>query len=166
MRSLASSACRSNCCPSYICVDCLIFASAVLYSPCFQRLSVVHFSKCWVWVERSGFRGKGETSLALRSCRGSEAGSYLRLIEFVHHSTLGLRVIKKKKKKRGETSLALRSSASSAWRSNCCPRQCTPPWSTHGFSRVIQFNEGAWTKLLCPSTVNSSMPELFSPSTN
>ena len=30
---------------------------------------------------------------------GSEAGSYVRLIDFVYHSTLGLRVIKKKKKK-------------------------------------------------------------------
>ena len=30
-------------------------------------------------------------------CSGSEAGSYLRLIDFVCHSTLGLRVIKKKK---------------------------------------------------------------------
>ena len=29
----------------------------------------------------------------------SEAGSYSRLIDFVYHSTLGLRVIKKKKKK-------------------------------------------------------------------
>jgi len=29
-------------------------------------------------------------------CSGSEAGSYLRLIDFVYHSTLGLRVIKKK----------------------------------------------------------------------
>jgi len=32
---------------------------------------------------------------------GSEAGSYLRLIEFVYHSTLGVRVIKKKKGKGG-----------------------------------------------------------------
>ena len=32
-------------------------------------------------------------------CSGTEAGSYLRLVEFVYHSTLGLRVIKKKKKK-------------------------------------------------------------------
>jgi len=32
-------------------------------------------------------------------CSGSEAGSYLRLINFVYHSTLGLRVIKKKKKR-------------------------------------------------------------------
>ena len=30
-------------------------------------------------------------------CSGSEAGSYLRLIDFVYHSTLGLRVIKKEK---------------------------------------------------------------------
>ena len=31
-------------------------------------------------------------------CCGSEAGSYLRLIDFVYHSTLGLRVIKKKRR--------------------------------------------------------------------
>ena len=31
-------------------------------------------------------------------CSGSEAGSYLKLVDFVHHSTLGLRVIKKKKR--------------------------------------------------------------------
>ena len=31
-------------------------------------------------------------------CSGSEAGSYLRLVDFVYHSTLGLRVIKKEKK--------------------------------------------------------------------
>ena len=31
-------------------------------------------------------------------CSGSEVGSYLRLIDFVYHSTLGVRVIKKKKK--------------------------------------------------------------------
>ena len=30
-------------------------------------------------------------------CSGSEAGSYLRLIDFAYHSTLGLRVIKKKR---------------------------------------------------------------------
>ena len=29
-------------------------------------------------------------------CSGSEAGSYLRLIDFVYHSTLGLRVINKR----------------------------------------------------------------------
>jgi len=31
-------------------------------------------------------------------CSGSEAGSYLRLIDFVYHSTLGLSVIMKKEK--------------------------------------------------------------------
>ena len=31
-------------------------------------------------------------------CSGSEAGLYLRLIDFVYHSTLGLRIIIKKKK--------------------------------------------------------------------
>jgi len=30
-------------------------------------------------------------------CSGSEARSYLRLIDFVYHSTLGLRVIQEKK---------------------------------------------------------------------
>ena len=30
-------------------------------------------------------------------CSGSEAGSYLKLIDFMYHSTLGLRVIKKKR---------------------------------------------------------------------
>ena len=33
-------------------------------------------------------------------CSGSEAGSYVRLIDFVYHLTLGLRVIKKKKEDR------------------------------------------------------------------
>jgi len=33
-------------------------------------------------------------------CSGSEAGSYLRLIDFVYHSTLGLRAIKKRKRLR------------------------------------------------------------------
>jgi len=32
-------------------------------------------------------------------CSGSEAGSYLRLIDVVYHSTPGLRVINEKKKK-------------------------------------------------------------------
>ena len=33
-------------------------------------------------------------------CSSSEAGSYFRLIDFLRHSTLGLRVIQKKKKVR------------------------------------------------------------------
>ena len=38
-----------------------------------------------------------ESSPDVSTC-GSEAGSYLRLIDFVYHSILGLRVIKKKKR--------------------------------------------------------------------
>jgi len=34
----------------------------------------------------------------MEMCSGSEAGSYLRLIDFVYHSTLGLIVIKKKRR--------------------------------------------------------------------
>ena len=34
-------------------------------------------------------------------CSGSEAGSYVRLIDFGYHSTLGLRIIQKKKKYEG-----------------------------------------------------------------
>jgi len=33
-------------------------------------------------------------------CSGSEEGSYLRFIDVVYHSTLGLRVLKKKKRAR------------------------------------------------------------------
>ena len=33
-------------------------------------------------------------------CSGSEAGSYLRLMDFMYHSTLGVRVMKRKKKDR------------------------------------------------------------------
>ena len=38
-----------------------------------------------------------ENNYFTEMCSGSEAGSYLRPIDFVYHSTLGLRVIKKKK---------------------------------------------------------------------
>jgi len=40
-----------------------------------------------------------ENNYFTEMCSGSEAGSYLRLIDVVYHSTLGLRVIKKKKKR-------------------------------------------------------------------
>ena len=43
-------------------------------------------------------RGRGARHKWL--CSGAEAGSNLRLIDFVYHSTLGLRVTKKKKKTR------------------------------------------------------------------
>ena len=41
------------------------------------------------------FRGEECTEM----CSGSVAGSHLKLIYFVYHSTLGLRVLKKKKMK-------------------------------------------------------------------
>ena len=37
-----------------------------------------------------------ENNYFAEMCSGSEAGSYLRLIDLVNHSTLGLRVITKK----------------------------------------------------------------------
>jgi len=40
-----------------------------------------------------------ENNCFTEMCSGSEAGSYLRFIDFVYHSTLGLRVIKKRKKR-------------------------------------------------------------------
>jgi len=42
-----------------------------------------------------------ENNYVTEMCSGSEAGSYLRLINFAYHSTLGLRVIKKKKNRSG-----------------------------------------------------------------
>ena len=41
------------------------------------------------------------TDFVYHSTLGSETGSYSRLTDFVYHSTLGLRVIKKKKKHAG-----------------------------------------------------------------
>jgi len=38
-----------------------------------------------------------ENNCFTETCSGSEAGSYVRLIDFAYHSTLGLSVIKKKK---------------------------------------------------------------------
>jgi len=54
-------------------------------------------------------------------CSGSEAGSYLRLIDFVFHSTLGLRVIQKKK--RG-------GSGRSCLEWECSHRASSPPLGT------------------------------------
>ena len=48
------------------------------------------FSDLWVSV------------LPPEMCSGSEAGSYSRLMDFVYHSTLGLRVIQRKSQTVGE----------------------------------------------------------------
>ena len=47
-------------------------------------------AKCW--------SSQFENNYFTEMCSGSEAGSYLRLIDSVYHSTIGSRVIKKKKK--------------------------------------------------------------------
>jgi len=41
-------------------------------------------------------RSQFENNYFTEMCSGSETGSYFRLIDFVYHSTLGLRVLKKK----------------------------------------------------------------------
>ena len=40
---------------------------------------------------------QGTTPPSSTLCSGSDAGSYLRLVDFVYHSTLGLREIKKRR---------------------------------------------------------------------
>jgi len=47
--------------------------------------------------EQSGFSYQFENNYFTEMCSGSEAGSHLRLIDFVFHSTSGLRVIKKRR---------------------------------------------------------------------
>jgi len=47
-------------------------------------------------------------------CSGSEAGSYLRLIDFVCHPTLGLRVIKKRREGSG-WGLGFTAASRSSW---------------------------------------------------
>ena len=44
---------------------------------------------------------RGEHNYFTEMCSGSEAGSYLGLIDFEYHSTLGLRVIKKRRRGEG-----------------------------------------------------------------
>jgi len=53
--------------------------------------------------------GRSKNNYSTEMCSGSEAGSYSRLRDFVYHSTLGLRVIKKKKKQTAQAAAATRS---------------------------------------------------------
>jgi len=48
-----------------------------------------------------GFSSQFENNYFTEMCSGSEAGSYLRCIDFVYHPTLGLRVIKKRRRSLG-----------------------------------------------------------------
>ena len=65
---------------------------------------------------------------------GSEAGSYLRLIDFVYHSTLGLRVIKQKKKVRrvGHMRDILLATEQSCSKTLLKPDYCTMSEKFHG----------------------------------
>ena len=51
----------------------------------------------YVWNKETGQLVKMLEVNFTEMCSGSEAGSYLRLIDFVYHSTLGWIVIKKKR---------------------------------------------------------------------
>ena len=59
---------------------------------------------CWVWWlvfsvwVRVLHPSQFENNYFTEMCSGSDTGSYLRFIDFVYHSTLGLRVIKKRRR--------------------------------------------------------------------
>ena len=59
-----------------------------------QRGDNINVLWTFIRVPRSEFEDVGCGSTEM--CRGSEAGSYVRLIDFVYHSTVCSRVIKKK----------------------------------------------------------------------
>ena len=50
-----------------------------------------------VWSSSAALQFKN--NYFTKMCSGSEAGSYSRLIDFVYHSTLGLRVIKRREER-------------------------------------------------------------------
>ena len=54
-------------------------------------------SDSWCEIDQSTRSLQFENIYFTGMCSGSEVGSYVRLIDFVYHTTLGLRVIKKKK---------------------------------------------------------------------
>ena len=58
------------------------------------------FTRFRVWCYREGWwHGCLENNYFTEMCSGSEEGSYLRLIDFVYLSTLGLRLIKKRSRR-------------------------------------------------------------------
>ena len=60
-----------------------------------RALGFVKVSPSGISISWEGVVGELENYFT-EMCSGSEAGSYLRPIDFVYHSTLGLRVIKKR----------------------------------------------------------------------
>ena len=61
---------------------------------CLVHLQLALANRSLTHVRRVPMRGG---AWVVEMCSGSEAGSYLRRIDFVYHSTLGVRVIKKNK---------------------------------------------------------------------
>jgi len=74
-----------------------------------------------------------ENNCFTEMCSGSEEGSYLRLIDFVYHSTLGLRVIKKKKKRCGSYPLS----------------------SEYGTYKTVKARFWPWLSGKCPQNLSS-----------
>ena len=94
-----------------------LIATALTYRPTSPRESVVCFnfinlacSPFGVCDQDRGRRSTGtfqfENNYFTEMCSGSEAGSYLTPIDFVYHSTLGLRVIKKRRRGRSGPAVA------------------------------------------------------------
>jgi len=84
-----------------------------------------------------------ENNYATEMCSGSEVGSYLRLIDFVYHSTLGLRVMTERRR-------ALHQPLSCSWfawkpRSQTQPRWgCLGPYGgpRGGMPRALWWSQG------------------------
>ena len=53
--------------------------------------------------------GRSRDNYFTKICSGSEAGLYLGLIDFAYHSTLGLRVTRKKKERKERSAVGSRS---------------------------------------------------------
>ena len=70
-------------------------------------------------------------------CSGSEAGSHVRLIDFVYHSPLGLSVIKKKKLE-GLTKIHV---ASGTVDHESHPLKGTSPFKIHYVSKVHEVSK-------------------------
>ena len=80
--------------------------------------AAIKFATGW-WMTTS----QSENNYFAEMRSGSEAGSHLRLIDFVYHSTLGFRVIKKKKKNKSCTA---RNADPSPWETGALPSETRP----------------------------------------
>jgi len=74
-------------------------------------------------------------------CSGSDAGSYLRLVDFVYHPTLSLRVIKKKKKIE-----RLTWGTSAVKEETSAPRSSIACSTSNQFKRQNKLNQGTYVR--------------------